>query len=589
MDLFALKIDIYCKGRSKKWSNLIIMDAKNIILKKYFENNYNIPEFQRDYVWKNSKLDEIYNELFTAYENDDNLFLGSVYLDGLNIIDGQQRTTFLYILISELYISYFQKQEWINKQISETKDPRDSKIFVETRKHILSFYINFTLKKEEEKLVIYKKFPEDAKDNEIYDRRLKIGGQAKRIRNKNKEQDALTNLKFLNFLLKKVTLTRNIIESMDNMNDVFSSINSKGANLETWDLLKNDIHKFDKKNNYLNFNKIVSHIDDGNKDDVKLNKQFVGFAIVTTVLNMEGKFPKKNDYYKLSKNLLDEEKENYIEKLNTILSKIKIFKNLKVDSENYKTLWIYKIIEKGKFKQIRTLFWWSLTSGHFDKYENIFDFYKKTIIYFLFYVNINDKRANKFEAVFKQFDFFINLEKTNYNFELMFKENEIIDIIKKTNFENLVDEKSEEYGKMSKNNVYLYIGYWLDILNSQTGIQSYTKCFNRTATIEHVYDKSYAKGNKSNEHVHLIGNKIIIYKDANQSLPKIYSKKLDAYNDGKSKLELINSDKTSIDYILNSTFIKDKPEFKNAWTKENIIEKTKLINNIISKKMKNNI
>ena len=70
--------------------------------------SFRIPDFQRQYSWKNQNLDELWKDLIEAYKNSDEIyFLGSIVLvkeknNSYSIIDGQQRLTTLVIMMDVL-------------------------------------------------------------------------------------------------------------------------------------------------------------------------------------------------------------------------------------------------------------------------------------------------------------------------------------------------------------------------------------------------------------------------------------------------------------------------------------------------------
>ncbi len=568
------------------------MDAKNLELKEIlFKHQYNIPSFQRDYVWKSKKIDEIYDEFYDSFTNDDNLFLGSIYLIDNDIVDGQQRSTFLNLLVSELFIAFFKNKYKINMCIDSETNPQLKNKLEEARKIILLNYHRFKLLKNEIYLDVYKEYPGDGSTEPINfdfsDTRKILGRQAKSIRKKNNAQDIKTNLLFLWHILNKINITVNTIESFDNMNDVFSSINSKGANLDIWDLLRNDIYKHDISNNLINFNKLIKCVQTEDEELNKLNKKMIDYSLTVLIMNESNKIVSKKDIYNASKEILRNKGDDYILNLTSLFKKMISLLEMRINDQNYKLLWLFNIIEKCNLKQIKTIFWWSYLNGHFDmkeKYE-IFNFYKKLIIHFMFYVNINDKRGNKFEAIFKSSDFLSDILNKKYDFEKVFNNNEIIMVTEQTNLDILLNENSDEYAKFSTNNSYIYLGYWLSINEADFGMVLFTKVFNESSNIEHVLDKS----NKDIEERHLIGNKIIFSKDKNSKLPKIYSEKLKYYNDDKNGLKIIDNTENSFDQILNNTFIEGTDEYKTEWNIENIKEKTLLVIEVLFNFMKNNI
>lgn len=108
------------------------IDSKLKTIKEFFEQvdgKFVVPEYQRAYNWDiNGQVDRLWQDLFDfSTENDkENYFLGSVIinanvgLDDLTLIDGQQRTTTLILLLKALLIKI---TELLNK-VSDDEDYR---------------------------------------------------------------------------------------------------------------------------------------------------------------------------------------------------------------------------------------------------------------------------------------------------------------------------------------------------------------------------------------------------------------------------------------------------------------------------------
>lgn len=85
-------------------------NPENQTISKIFncDQIYRIPNYQRQYSWTNEQLEELWEDLYEGYENQNNkcYFLGSIVVvrtgDYLDIIDGQQRITTLMIMMDVL-------------------------------------------------------------------------------------------------------------------------------------------------------------------------------------------------------------------------------------------------------------------------------------------------------------------------------------------------------------------------------------------------------------------------------------------------------------------------------------------------------
>ena len=74
---------------------------------------YYIPKYQRDYSWKIDELDELWEDIFKAYEKQEKYFMGTIVLNKENheehqkqydIVDGQQRLATFAILFNAIRI-----------------------------------------------------------------------------------------------------------------------------------------------------------------------------------------------------------------------------------------------------------------------------------------------------------------------------------------------------------------------------------------------------------------------------------------------------------------------------------------------------
>ena len=95
-----------------------IFDPESKTIKEVFGDTksfYLMPEYQRPYSWDDERVNQLWEDLKTAFDNyteskalnevppiDENYFLGSIILTpaqgGFDVVDGQQRLTTLMIL-----------------------------------------------------------------------------------------------------------------------------------------------------------------------------------------------------------------------------------------------------------------------------------------------------------------------------------------------------------------------------------------------------------------------------------------------------------------------------------------------------------
>lgn len=99
------------------------IDAQETNILDYLsKNRFLIPMYQRPYTWGQDECDDLWNDIVDFFDEtrtdkngDKKYFLGSIVLykdeqEKQNIIDGQQRTTTLNLLICALYDKAFKQK-----------------------------------------------------------------------------------------------------------------------------------------------------------------------------------------------------------------------------------------------------------------------------------------------------------------------------------------------------------------------------------------------------------------------------------------------------------------------------------------------
>ena len=82
-----------------------------------FKDHYIVPDYQREYVWKDEQIEQLTSDLLEAYNADNrkSYFLGTIVTyDSRNrfeLIDGQQRLTTFFILLCAIKSIYRDNNE----------------------------------------------------------------------------------------------------------------------------------------------------------------------------------------------------------------------------------------------------------------------------------------------------------------------------------------------------------------------------------------------------------------------------------------------------------------------------------------------
>lgn len=233
-----------------------LLDTKTLSFNDIIGNGkiYKVPHFQRDYSWTEDNWEDLWNDIVTINENKESHYMGSIVL--LNkgnsiyqIIDGQQRFTTLSILslaviskLKELVSNDIEKEEnaerieLLMKDYIGQKDSvsltYSSKLFLNEnndsfyQRRLLAFTKPINIKKllDSEKLLwrAYEFFV--SKVNELY----------KNINDGRILASFLKNTVGKNLLFIQIT-----VEDELNAYTVFETLNSRGVELTSTDLLKN--------------------------------------------------------------------------------------------------------------------------------------------------------------------------------------------------------------------------------------------------------------------------------------------------------------------------------------------------------------
>lgn len=188
-------------------SNIIGKNIGALTIEKLFEENLKIPYYQRPYSWENEQVEDIIEDLLDAYKNKkDNYLIGNMIFhqeedskEEINIVDGQQRTITLALIIKILDIKEDNFSKFFQNKISILSSNR----LIE----------NYNL-----------------------------------IKNRLKADE-----KLLNYILKEVIVTYIKTSSEDEAFVLFDSQNTRGRPLERKDLLKvHHLHHMEKENIELN-------------------------------------------------------------------------------------------------------------------------------------------------------------------------------------------------------------------------------------------------------------------------------------------------------------------------------------------------
>ena len=249
---------------------MINSEIKEII--NVFNNNfvYEIPDFQRDFVWGETEVQQLFrdfnedtNNFQIEIKDSDGYLLGNIVLiedkefpNKKIVIDGQQRLTtlsLLYKALENLLLEKMQSQDqielkkWSKKSSELAKgygilDDEDTFVSPKIQHHLsLKFGDAYrSIVKEKNQAEDGHESSSDKKINEVYEI----------LEEEIRKFDDVQLSKFVTYIKTKVLLIVTTAPSLSKAFQLFEILNNRGKDLEPMDLIKNSLLKFLTSNNY---------------------------------------------------------------------------------------------------------------------------------------------------------------------------------------------------------------------------------------------------------------------------------------------------------------------------------------------------
>lgn len=244
--------------------------SQDLNIDKLFDDFYIIPEYQREYVWKEANVEQLLQDIYVEFPSSnyehkaDDYFIGSIIVcnqeDSENnlyaVIDGQQRITTIYILSCAIK-NYIEKL--VNHQSTANIDKNIFGTDTDSRGYAIERYkvkVQYSDRNE-----ILETFAKDVFDN------IDEKNTSDSIENLINAYHTILNFikvqfdqnedevrRFYLHLTRRVKLVRVITSDINHALRVFETINDRGVGLNAMDLLKNLIFKKASISDYLKLN-----------------------------------------------------------------------------------------------------------------------------------------------------------------------------------------------------------------------------------------------------------------------------------------------------------------------------------------------
>ncbi len=234
-----------------------LLDTKTVTLNNIFERsgNYKVPDFQRDYSWKEEQWEDLWDDISAIRDNKNPVhYMGAIVLQdskdkNLTVIDGQQRLATLSIIALAIIKRI---RDLVDSEIDE--DNNKKRIGLLMTKYIgekepVSLHYSKKLTLNENNEQFYSSFlaelksPPSPRSLSSSDKLLNTAftffyKKIKEEFDENSGGEALADL-LMNQIAEKLTFIQIVVEDEVNAYTVFETLNSRGIELGTSDLLKN--------------------------------------------------------------------------------------------------------------------------------------------------------------------------------------------------------------------------------------------------------------------------------------------------------------------------------------------------------------
>ncbi|MUU22176.1 DUF262 domain-containing protein [Helicobacter pylori] len=221
----------------------ILVDAE------YF---YQVPDYQRPYVWDKDHLGALIDDLVGSYTNnrEDEYFCGSIVIaenpkdKRWDVVDGQQRLTSFIILACTILRLYKNRlgqksKDFIEGSIYDKYDKEKERLNFLTAQNYNSIFENTVLKNLEFEDNIKKSEWNKKFDENTY---LRNAYYFRELLNESMENGSISNMDdFVEWFYEHIVLTRIICFEQDSAMQIFQVLNDRGQPLSPIDILKSSL------------------------------------------------------------------------------------------------------------------------------------------------------------------------------------------------------------------------------------------------------------------------------------------------------------------------------------------------------------
>lgn len=326
---------------------IFIPQSKTILNLFEGSTHYQVPNYQRPYSWDTERVETLWDDLFTAYqEGMEEYFLGSLILirnddnKRLDIVDGQQRITTLMILFCALRDLYYNNLDDIKKKnliLGRIKNlENDSeRLILRTQTHNQNTF--------EQEILNNIDFSKDRTKKEITENTFLNAAYIFKEKIDKIKNEPETLEKFTKYLLEKVRVITIDCTSKSFAIKLFQVLNTRGMDLTSADLIKSFLMSKLKEEDLASFEQDWIYIERKAKEfNETLNDLFTYYEYYLLASN-----PKKSLYDELERQFINKDPKKIVYEFKKLISYF-----AEIDSEDSEVIYSLYYLKHFYWKSI---------------------------------------------------------------------------------------------------------------------------------------------------------------------------------------------------------------------------------------------
>ncbi|MBQ5318236.1 MAG: DUF262 domain-containing protein [Oscillospiraceae bacterium] len=557
-----------------------------------FTDLYIVPDYQREYVWTDTQVEQLLSDLMEAYAADSKkaYFLGTIvtFDEGtrFELIDGQQRLTTFFILLCAIKHIYAQN----NEKAGAIEKLIYSEVMNDYGDTVSQYHLQLQYEDAGNCLELIEKGEDKPKNITQSGERLFNAYNIILNTMEDKFSDFAELKKFVVFLLNKTSFIRIETYDITDALKIFETINQRGKGLDPMDLLKNmvfrqvDRSKFKELN--MNWKAITTALEQIDEKPLRFLRYFI-MANYDTSESKDGIIREEQIYSWLSANKAqcryEEEPFKFVQKMK---DNVDVYVKCRQPENNLNGNIHLKNIPMLAGKSYKLHLMLMLAASNMDEEAN--ELFKKTIESVVYYTVIDKVATNVTERTFVLWCRRIRQIKTIEELQSFINEI-IVPTVNEWKQDNEINFLRLGLNSMQQYRIKFILGKitaYVDSLRlGKDTVDSLEAYIPSAVEIEHIMPQTCPDMSayditeeEFNVYINRLGNLTLLENTLNKSIHNDkYDEKLNAYKQSRFYLtsaisELVNQGQNTAITRTNNILLS-----WSVWTKQSIEERQRML------------